>query len=112
MRALLPAILLPMLALQSACAPKVNDPADVQAVKQTMEAYTKAITAKDAPAHHDILSQVTPEDLVEYGFLPEVAGRIREVIVMRSLTKDDLRCIPIDNTTYIVKYKWSYSKYG
>jgi len=35
-------------ALASACAPKVNDPADVQAVKQTVEAFAKAWNAGDA----------------------------------------------------------------
>ena len=43
----------------SACAPKVNDPADVQAVKQTMEAYTKGIVAKDAPASVAMLTDKT-----------------------------------------------------
>jgi ketosteroid isomerase-like protein len=43
----------------SACAPKVNDPADIQAVKQTIEAYTKAINAKDAPASVAMLTDKT-----------------------------------------------------
>jgi ketosteroid isomerase-like protein len=43
----------------SACAPKVNHPADVQAVKQTMEAYTKAIIAKDAPASVAMMTDKT-----------------------------------------------------
>jgi ketosteroid isomerase-like protein len=47
------------LAFASACAPKVNDPADVQLVKQTMEAYTKAILAKDAPASVAMLTDTT-----------------------------------------------------
>jgi len=50
MKAVLSGIVVLALAMLSACAHKVNDPADVQAVKQTMEAYTKAIVAKDAPA--------------------------------------------------------------
>jgi ketosteroid isomerase-like protein len=50
-----------MLVLESAsaCAPKVNNPADVQAVKQTMEAYTKAILAKDAPASVAMMTDTT-----------------------------------------------------
>jgi len=43
----------------SACAPKVNDPADVQAVQQTMEAYTKGILAKDAPASVAMMTDKT-----------------------------------------------------
>jgi len=45
--------------LLSACAPKVNDPADVQAVKQTVEAYSKAMNAKDAPASVAMLTDKT-----------------------------------------------------
>jgi ketosteroid isomerase-like protein len=50
MKAVSSVLLVLALVSLSACAPKVNDPADVQAVKQTMEAYTKGIVAKDAPA--------------------------------------------------------------
>ena len=45
--------------LLTACAPKVNDPADVQALKQTMEAYTKGILAKDAPASVAMMTDKT-----------------------------------------------------
>jgi ketosteroid isomerase-like protein len=45
--------------LLSACAPKVNDPADVQAVKQTVEAYTRAILAKDGPASVAMMTDST-----------------------------------------------------
>jgi ketosteroid isomerase-like protein len=52
-------VLMLALASASACAPKVNDPADVQAVKQTMEAYTKAILAKDVPASVAMMTDTT-----------------------------------------------------
>jgi ATP-dependent Clp protease ATP-binding subunit ClpX len=53
-------------------------------------------TAKDGPADHEVLSQAAPEDLVAFGFLPEVVGRIREIVVMRPLAADDLRRILIN----------------
>jgi ketosteroid isomerase-like protein len=59
MKATLPVLLVSVLALLSACAPKVNDPADVQAVKQTMEAYTKGILAKDAAASVAMMTDKT-----------------------------------------------------
>ena len=59
MKRLASLVLLLALAFGSACAPKVNDPSDVQAVKQTMEAYTKAILAKDAPASVAMLTDTT-----------------------------------------------------
>ena len=45
----LPAVLglVPALMLASACAHKVNDPADVQTVTQTVEAFAKAMYAGD-----------------------------------------------------------------
>jgi len=43
-------ILCLLLLLFSACAPKVNDPADVQAIKQSVDNYVKAANAGDADA--------------------------------------------------------------
>ena len=59
MKAVSSALLVLALVPLSACAPKVNDPADVQAVKQTMEAYTKGIVAKDAPASVAMMTDKT-----------------------------------------------------
>jgi ketosteroid isomerase-like protein len=59
MKTTLPVLLVSVLVLLSACAPKANDPADVQAVKQTMEAYTKGIVAKDAPASVAMMTDKT-----------------------------------------------------
>jgi uncharacterized protein (TIGR02246 family) len=47
------------LALASACAPKVNDPADVQAVKDLMDGYFKAASAKDPAALEAVLTDKT-----------------------------------------------------
>jgi len=52
-------LLVSALLLLTACAPKLNDPADVQALKQTMEAYTKGILAKDAPASVAMMTDKT-----------------------------------------------------
>ena len=59
MKAVSSVLLVLALAPLSACASKVNDPADVQAVKQTMEAYTKGIVAKDAPASVAMMTDKT-----------------------------------------------------
>jgi len=59
MKAVSSVLLVLALVWLSACAPKVNDPADVQAVKQTMEAYTKGIVAKDAPASVAMMTDKT-----------------------------------------------------
>jgi ketosteroid isomerase-like protein len=45
-----------LLLMFSACAQKVNDPADVQAVKKSMEEYAKAVNAGDAEAAVALMS--------------------------------------------------------
>ena len=47
------------LAAASACAPKVNDPADVQAIRQLMDGYFKAASAKDSAALDAVLTDRT-----------------------------------------------------
>ena len=48
MKSVLSVVLVLALVPLAACAPKVNDPADIQAVKQTVEAFAKAMNAGDA----------------------------------------------------------------
>ena len=59
MKRLASLVLVLALAFASACAPKVDDPADVTAVKQTIEAYTKAVLAKDAAASVAMMTDTT-----------------------------------------------------
>jgi len=47
------------LATASACAPKVNDPADVEAIRQLMDGYFKAANAKDSAALDAVLTDRT-----------------------------------------------------
>jgi uncharacterized protein (TIGR02246 family) len=47
------------LATAPACAPKVNDPADVEAIKQLMDGYFKAASAKDSAALDAVLTDKT-----------------------------------------------------
>jgi uncharacterized protein (TIGR02246 family) len=47
------------LATASACAPKANDPADVQAIRQLMDGYFKAASAKDSAALDAVLTDRT-----------------------------------------------------
>ena len=59
MKTLLSVLLVPALALASACAPKVNDPADVQAIRALMDGYFKAANAKDSAALEAVLADKT-----------------------------------------------------
>ena len=51
---------------------------------------------------YDILHQVIHEDIVEYGFLPELVGRIGMIAVLDPLTEDDLRSIMLDTDDAVV----------
>jgi uncharacterized protein (TIGR02246 family) len=52
-------VLVLAMALAPACAPKVNDPADVQAIKQLMDGYFKASTSGDAAAVQAVITDKT-----------------------------------------------------
>jgi len=52
---------------------------------------------------NEILHQVLPEDIVEYGFLPELVGRIGLIGVLDPLTKEDMRSILLDTNNAIIK---------
>jgi ketosteroid isomerase-like protein len=59
MKRLASILLVTALAPLTACAPKVNDPADIQAVKQTVEAYAKAMNAGDTEGAVAMLTDKT-----------------------------------------------------
>jgi len=60
------------LAFASACAPKVNDPAAVQAVKQSVETFAKAMNAGDGEA---LVSVMTEKTIYADNHFPVVVGR-------------------------------------
>jgi uncharacterized protein (TIGR02246 family) len=47
------------LAFSSACAPKVDDPGDIEAIRQLMDGYFKAASAKDSAALDAVLTDKT-----------------------------------------------------
>ncbi len=51
----------------------------------------------------DILSKVTPEDLREYGMIPEFIGRLPMVFALRGLTKEALMRILVEPKNAILK---------
>jgi ketosteroid isomerase-like protein len=56
----------------AACAPKVDDPADIQAVKQTVEAYAKAMNAGDAEG---TVAMMTDKTIYADNHFPEAVGK-------------------------------------
>lgn len=61
-----------VLAFATACAPKVDDPADVQAVKQSVETFAKAMNAGDSEA---LVSVMTEKTIWADNHFPVVVGR-------------------------------------
>ena len=56
----------------AACAPKVNDPADVEAVKQTVEAFAKAMNAGDAEG---LVAMMTDKTVYADNHFPVAVGK-------------------------------------
>src|SRR5512139_2627408 len=56
----------------AACAPKVNDPADVQAVKQSVEAFAKAMNAGDAEG---LVAMMTDKTIYADNHFPVAVGK-------------------------------------
>lgn len=62
---------------------------------------------------NDILRYVEPEDLIEYGIIPELIGRIPIISVLHDLNKESLKRILIEPENSIVKqYKLFFNKLG
>ena len=56
----------------AACAPKVNDPADIQAVTQTVEAFAKAMNAGDAET---LVAMMTDKTIYADNHFPVAVGK-------------------------------------
>jgi uncharacterized protein (TIGR02246 family) len=72
MKTVLSLVLVLALVLLSACAPKVNDPADIQAVKQTVETFAKAMNAGDAEG---LVSMMTDKTIYADNHFPVAVGK-------------------------------------
>ncbi len=51
----------------------------------------------------EILSQVQPEDLIKYGFIPEFVGRLPVIATLDELTVDDLVKILVEPKNSVIK---------
>jgi ATP-dependent Clp protease ATP-binding subunit ClpX len=58
-----------------------------------------------------VLDQVTPDDIVKFGMIPEFVGRFQGWVALQELTKDDLIKILTDvRHSYIGQYNWLFSR--
>ena len=62
----------------------------------------------DANTH---LDQVTPEDLIKFGMIPEFVGRFPSWVALNELDKEDLIRILLDvKHSYISQYSWLFEQ--
>jgi ketosteroid isomerase-like protein len=73
MKTVLSVMLVLALVPLAACAPKVNDPADIQAVKQTVENFAKAMNAGDADAE---VAMMTDKTIYADNHFPVAVGKL------------------------------------
>lgn len=61
------------------------------------------IAGRDAEKRYDIVRKVQPEDLVSFGFIPELVGRIPVLVALEDLDKDAFLKILTEPKNAIVK---------
>ena len=94
-KTVLSAVLVLALVPLSACAPKANDPADIQAVKQTVESYSKAVNAGDPEG---VVAMMTDKTIYADNHFPVAVGKaaIQSMsAAQNSLFKTEFRA-PVD----------------
>ena len=50
-------------------------------------------SAKDDTENYDLIKQITPQDLIKFGLIPEFVGRLPIVVGLHDLTEDALKII-------------------
>jgi ATP-dependent Clp protease ATP-binding subunit ClpX len=61
---------------------------------------------------HEInLSEVTPDDLVKFGMIPEFVGRFPVAVALSALTRDDMiQVLTSVKNNYIQQYQWLFKQ--
>ncbi|MGH2575863.1 MAG: AAA family ATPase, partial [Ignavibacteria bacterium] len=65
--------------------------------------FGKDIITKKSKEFDDLMSQVEPDDLIKFGLIPELTGRLPVVAVLNSLSKEALLSILTEPKNAIVK---------
>lgn len=76
-------------------------------VKGTSIGFGAEVSGKNTAG----LDQVTPDDLVRFGMIPEFVGRFQSWVALKELSKDDLIMILTDiRHNYISQYNWLFGR--
>ena len=71
--------------------------------RRTMSNHRIGFHGKDGDNERDIRDEVEPEDLLEYGFIPELIGRLSVCVSLRALDKPAMLQVLIGPKNAIVK---------
>ncbi|MBI2871570.1 MAG: ATP-dependent Clp protease ATP-binding subunit ClpX [Chloroflexi bacterium] len=70
-------------------------------------------SGEDAPSKDDYMRQVMPDDLLDYGFIPEFVGRLPLVVSLEELNKADLvRILTEPKNSLVKQYEQLFSMDG
>lgn len=82
-----------------------------QVVRNRVRGTTVGFGAVITSDTQDVMSQVTPDDLVRFGLIPEFVGRFPTWVTLESLTKQDLVRILIEvKHSYVQQYQWLFDQ--
>lgn len=65
--------------------------------------YDNDDTHESIPATTKLLSQITPDDLLRYGFIPEFIGRLPVIAALEPLDKESMLCILTEPQNAVLK---------
>lgn len=81
-------------------------------VKNRVQGTSIGFNAQVATENVD-LAEVTPDDLVRYGLIPEFVGRFSSYVSLHSLTKEQLIQILTEvKNNFVSQYKWIFDQDG
>jgi len=80
-------------------------------VKNRVQGTSIGFSAKIKDDTETHLDQVTPEDLIKFGMIPEFVGRFPSWVALNELSKEDLIRILLDvKHSYIAQYSWLFEQ--
>jgi ATP-dependent Clp protease ATP-binding subunit ClpX len=80
-------------------------------IKSRVKGTSIGFGAKVGSEEVSTLDQVTPDDLVRFGMIPEFVGRFQSWVALQELSKDDLiRILTEIKYSYISQYHWLFEQ--
>jgi len=73
----------------------------------------QATSAREEFERSNLLRQVRPQDIIKYGFMPELVGRFPNIVTLDKLTREDfLGILGNQRTSLIEHYKAFFARNG